>query len=308
MRNKKINISSSERNNSKNILQSRQKLPLKDNNNINQNLSNQKNINNNEIKKDVNKNQSSNKPNFWDKTKNFFKEIWANKFKRYIAIGIVSTVVVVIIVVSVAVSLSKSDSDSEPFIYYECSDPEYETPDCSGACSNPYNIEVYSECALRKKLINECRYKNGSALADFVIEAIKRHNVLRACHNAEPLMFNCEILKISQDYANKNPSGHSQTTFHGKWMGENLYWSTGMTLTGNNPVDRWYNEISDYNFEEGKSNGGVTGHFTQVVWKSSRELGIGYYCKGTSCCVVGNYYPGGNYNNLYKIEVQAMQN
>ena len=281
------------------------------NNNINQNLSNQKNINNNEIKKDVNKNQSSNKPNFWDKTKNFFKEIWANKFKRYIAIGIVSTVVVVIIVVSVAVSLSKSDSDSdsEPFIYYECSDPEYETPDCSGACSNPYNIEVYTECALRKKLINECKYKNGSALADFVIEAIKRHNVLRACHNAEPLMFNCEILKISQDYANKIPSGHSQTTFHGNWMGENLYWSWGKTLTGNNPVDSWYNEISNYDFEEGKSsNGEVTGHFTQVVWKSSRELGIGYYCEGTSCCVVGNYYPGGNYNNRYTTEVQAKQN
>ena len=307
MRNKNVNISPIDQNNSKSVLEKREKLPLKDDNK--NNISNQnKPKNNNEIKKDLNKNQTPESSNFWDKTKNFFKDIWGNKLKRYVALGIILAIVVIVVVVAVVVSVTKSESESEPEPHYECSDPEYETPDCNGVCDNPYNIQVYSDCKLKQKLINECKYREDSDLTNFVLDAIKRHNVLRACHNAQPLMFNCEILKISQDYANKIPSGHSGTRFHGEWMGENLFWSGGMTLTGDFPVNRWYAEISDYNFETGQPDSGkTTGHFTQVVWKASRELGIGYYCKERQCCVVGNYYPGGNFNNNYLSQVQNKQ-
>ena len=316
MRNKKINVQSIEQNNSKNAMNKREQLPLKDKkeNKINS----KKPENKSEIKKDANNNQSSEKSNFWDKTKNFFKDIWADKLKRYITIGIVSALLITVIVVPIAVTATKKDSDSdsdskndsetESEPKYECSEPDYITPDCTGVCPNPYDIQVYSDCILKKKLINECKYKEGAELTNFVLEAIKRHNILRACHNAQPMMFNCEILKISQDYAEKMPSGHSGTTFHDKWMGENLFWSTGMSLTGDYPVNRWYNEIVDYNFETGaSSNGNAVGHFTQVVWKDSNELGIGYYCKERSCCVVGNYFPGGNFNNNYLTQVQKMQ-
>ena len=114
-------------------------------------------------------------------------------------------------------------------------------------------------------------------------------------------------MKISQDYAETMPSSHSNTRYHGAWMGENLFWSWGMNLNGAFPVKDWYSEISNYNFNTHSSNGGVIGHFTQVVWKSSLEVGIGYFCQGTQCCVVGNYFPGGNYNNLYSTNVQPLQ-
>ena len=90
-------------------------------------------------------------------------------------------------------------------------------------------------------------------------------------------------------------------------MGENLYWSWNKDLTGDYPVNKWYSEIKDYNFETGTSNGGTTGHFTQVVWKNSKELGIGYYCVNKECTVVGNYFPGGNFNNDYINQVQNLQ-
>ena len=47
------------------------------------------------------------------------------------------------------------------------------------------------------------------------------------------------------------------------------------------------------------------GHFTQVVWKGSREIGVGraFADKGQSVYVVCNYLPAGNYIGHYKENV-----
>uniref|UniRef100_A0A3B4F9C8 SCP domain-containing protein n=1 Tax=Pundamilia nyererei TaxID=303518 RepID=A0A3B4F9C8_9CICH len=39
------------------------------------------------------------------------------------------------------------------------------------------------------------------------------------------------------------------------------------------------------------------GHFTQVVWKSSTELGVGIATDGNTVFVVGQYRPAGNITN-----------
>ena len=60
-----------------------------------------------------------------------------------------------------------------------------------------------------------------------------------------------------------------------------------------------YNEVCDpgYNFASGRFSSG-TGHFTQVVWKGSNELGIGRAESeqgGMKCAyIVGRYKPAGN--------------
>ena len=215
------------------------------------------------------------------------QEILKNSLKRYIAISIVSALIVVPIIVVVCVW-----------------EPDYVRATYNPYCSKPYNVKIYSNKTISSKL-EECGYKKNTNFFNFLLEAVNTHNLLRACHNAQPLLPNCEIMKISQDYAETMPSGHSHTPFHGKWMGENLFWSTNMKLNGVYPIKRWYDEISSYDFKTHSSpTGGVTGHFTQVVWKDSSEVGIGYYCEGARCCVVGNYFPGGNYNNLYSTNVQ----
>ena len=62
-------------------------------------------------------------------------------------------------------------------------------------------------------------------------------------------------------------------------------------------MDRWYSEIKDYTF--GREPGPGTGHFTQVVWKGSRELGVGVALgEGGKVVVVANYSPAGN-NGLH---------
>jgi hypothetical protein len=65
-------------------------------------------------------------------------------------------------------------------------------------------------------------------------------------------------------------------------------------LNGDEVVDKWYEEVGNYSFARPgfQSN---TGHFSQVVWKGSRELGVG---KATGhdgkVFVVARYRPPGN--------------
>lgn len=53
----------------------------------------------------------------------------------------------------------------------------------------------------------------------------------------------------------------------------------------------WYDEIKDYNFNNPGSFGG-TGHFTQVVWAGSLEMGVAKAGEETgSQYVVARYSP-----------------
>ncbi|XP_074526269.1 Golgi-associated plant pathogenesis-related protein 1-like [Halichoeres trimaculatus] len=130
--------------------------------------------------------------------------------------------------------------------------------------------------------------------ARFQQEFLKAHNAYRKRHSAPPLEYNDELNATAQSWANhllaSGAFGHSNTR-----DGENIYMSAGIKLTGRDAVDAWFSEIQDYNFSyPGFS--GSTGHFTQVVWKSTTELGVGMATDGYRAYVVGQYRPPGNMN------------
>lgn len=66
-------------------------------------------------------------------------------------------------------------------------------------------------------------------------------------------------------------------------------------MHGKDPVDSWYAEIKAHKFsEEPKTT--ATGHFTQVVWKDSKHLGVGIATNSKGqAFVVCNYDPPGNF-------------
>ena len=69
-------------------------------------------------------------------------------------------------------------------------------------------------------------------------------------------------------------------------------------VSGQEATQGWYDEIKDYNFTRPSGpHTGVIGHFTQVVWKSSRQLGVGKALSqdGKTCVIVANYLPAGNF-------------
>lgn len=145
---------------------------------------------------------------------------------------------------------------------------------------------------------------NDNAVSNqFVQEGVKSHNNYRSMHDAPAMKVAQDLVDYAQNYANKlaeiDQMKHSNCTLpSGERVGENLYcyWSSDKTAlpTADDAVKSWYDEIKDYNFN---SPGFAmnTGHFTQVVWKGSVELGMAWAkaSSGTTY-VVANYRPAGN--------------
>ncbi|MCI5224143.1 MAG: SCP-like extracellular, partial [Candidatus Electrothrix sp. AR4] len=65
-------------------------------------------------------------------------------------------------------------------------------------------------------------------------------------------------------------------------------------ITAQNVVDAWGNEITDYDYSDNSCHS-VCGHYTQVVWKTTMEVGCGMAtCNDKSQIWVCQYTPQGN--------------
>ena len=143
-------------------------------------------------------------------------------------------------------------------------------------------------------------------LAAFRAAALKQHNIYRAKHGVPPLVLSSQLNGVAQQYAEQlartNQLVHSDNT----QLGENLYafGSSGQTLPRPEAVvDRWYSEIQNYNFDKPGFHT-ETSHFTQLVWKSSKELGIGIaQAADGTWYVVANYNPPGNISGQFPLNV-----
>ncbi|KAG7324482.1 hypothetical protein KOW79_012498 [Hemibagrus wyckioides] len=134
--------------------------------------------------------------------------------------------------------------------------------------------------------------------ANFKAKFLAKHNEYRKKHGAPALSISEDLCRSAQAWADHLLSTkalqHSDTK-----NGENLYYfrsSAPKKLTGEEPVENWYGEIKDYDFRN-PGFGSNTGHFTQVVWKSSKEVGVGLATDGNTVFVVGQYNPAGNISN-----------
>ena len=154
----------------------------------------------------------------------------------------------------------------------------------------------------------EPEYNNASGSSgDFVQDSLQAHNKYRTKHHAPPLKINSELNRIAQQYANYLAQNdcfqHSDNEYRGESLGENLYMCYGTKITGKAMTDAWYNEIKQYNFNASTFTSG-TGHFTQVVWKDSKEVGFAYaQSRSGNYYGVANYYPAGNFMGEFRKNV-----
>lgn len=85
--------------------------------------------------------------------------------------------------------------------------------------------------------------------------------------------------------------------------GENLFWGSGKNYTVQEVVDSWYSENQYYTYapygDGDCQSGQVCGHYTQVIWKDTTEIGCGYAACDSSEIWVCNYNPPGNYSGQY---------
>uniref|UniRef100_A0A3Q3VP48 Golgi-associated plant pathogenesis-related protein 1 n=1 Tax=Mola mola TaxID=94237 RepID=A0A3Q3VP48_MOLML len=138
-----------------------------------------------------------------------------------------------------------------------------------------------------------------SASKQFAEELLQAHNEYRRKHQAPPLKLSSELSSEAGRYAESLASTrilkHSLESSRGS-CGENLAWAS-YDQSGKDVAARWYDEVKNYNFNcPGFSSG--TGHFTAMVWQSTKKLGVGKaIASDGSSFVVARYFPAGNITN-----------
>lgn len=127
------------------------------------------------------------------------------------------------------------------------------------------------------------------------------HNKYRKKTGVPNLVWSPEIAAYAQKWAeylkanNRCKMKHrSHAGKKEKPYGENLAWAGGKELGADEVVEMWYEEIKDYNYANNSCRA-VCGHYTQVVWKTSRKVGCGMTRCGNEEVWVCNYDPPGNW-------------
>jgi len=156
-------------------------------------------------------------------------------------------------------------------------------------------------------LVLACVVGLGLANSDYRKDALTLHNKYRANHHAPPLVLSERLNKYAQSWAQSMADANLLDHSDGNY-GENIYQTSDTGLSDSDAVKEasklWYDEKSVYSY----SNPGFsmdTGHFTQVVWKGSKEFGIGIARTSDSIYVCGNYDPPGNYEGEFEKNVVA---
>ncbi|XP_052895153.1 uncharacterized protein LOC128302382 [Anopheles moucheti] len=172
----------------------------------------------------------------------------------------------------------------------------------------------HSKSPSKSPSINSLRPSNGgsqsslrgstpSLYTEFERECLKAHNEYRTQHGVLPLKLSKRLCRFAEEWAKVIAARGVLVHRSNSAYGENIFcsWSSSNTagssmfVSGREPVENWYSEIDLHVF--GKEPATLkTGHFSQVVWKDSRELGVGLARnRSGQVFVVANYDPPGNY-------------
>jgi uncharacterized protein YkwD len=138
----------------------------------------------------------------------------------------------------------------------------------------------------------------GAALADTLppdMQAmLDAHNSYRGRHCVPALTWSARLAASAQQWANRCDFNHEGRTPYG----ENLFWGTAGAFSPQSAVVSWYEEIEEHNFSNPDFSE-QTGHFTQVVWRTSKQLGCGVAsCRGNHFWVC-RYSPPGNVSGQF---------
>ncbi len=128
----------------------------------------------------------------------------------------------------------------------------------------------------------------GLVLEPYQADLLAGHNATRAAAMPAPspalapMTWSPTVAAAAQDWANRCKFEHSSSGT----SGQNLYASTANDNAAA-AIDSWTDEVADYNYATNMcASGKICGHYTQVVWRTSTQLGC-----GKKECTVNSPFP-----------------
>lgn len=128
-----------------------------------------------------------------------------------------------------------------------------------------------------------------------VDQMLSAHNAVRKRYGIPPLTWSPQLATYAQTWAStltrENRFAHRPNSIYG----ENLAYSRGLPLSPSAVVQMWANEVKDYTYATNTCRAGaICGHYTQLVWRKTTQVGCGMSRVGDREVWVCNYNPPGN--------------
>jgi pathogenesis-related protein 1 len=137
--------------------------------------------------------------------------------------------------------------------------------------------------------------ENGSvSIGSFARDMLLAHNEIRMRVDVPRLRWSDRLAARAEDWASHLL--HERQFYHRPHpiFGENLFEITGGHATPDQVVDAWASEAHDYSYRSNTCRA-VCGHYTQLVWSGTREVGCAIARDAGREVWVCNYDPPGNW-------------
>lgn len=110
-----------------------------------------------------------------------------------------------------------------------------------------------------------------------------------------PVTWSDEVATTAQDWAEHLRDSMDCGLMHasGTGYGENL--AAGSNVDAARAVEMWASEIKNYTYSPKYAFENDTGHYTQIVWRKTTQIGCGLATCGNSAVVACRYSPPGNF-------------
>jgi len=145
---------------------------------------------------------------------------------------------------------------------------------------------------------------------------VQLHNEVRQKYGQQPLSWSNDLAQYAKQWTDYLAEEQNCSMLHRpnqegapyqQIYGENLFWASPVELangviqqqkiTSRTVVTAWAEEVNYYDYNRNRCQPGEDcGHFTQMVWHESRQIGCAMaICPDKSQIWACNYYPRGNY-------------
>ena len=147
----------------------------------------------------------------------------------------------------------------------------------------------------RTRLMAIGAFAAGAAFAQTPAQQmLDAHNAVRAKVHVAPLTWSDHLADIAQQWARHLIATGEFAHSRNPATGENLYEIEGASASPDTVVKAWADEVKNYDYSTNACKG-VCGHYTQLVWAATKEVGCAAAQKGRREVWVCEYAPPGNY-------------